>query len=173
MSLQGVLAYSLRALRFGLLVAAAWIPLRWVRLYARTQRTNLRREGWLLVFVFYLAALKEIIALRGGALGGHPPVQWILLKTTLSQWRVGAWTFLYHTGGNLLWFLPLGWLARKLWPGLRPVHVLLLGAGCSLGLEAAQWLLGTGVPDVDDVLLNAMGAWIGGVLRRKAVHAQN
>ena len=46
-------------------------------------------------------------------------------------------------------------------------RVLLAGAGLSLGIEIAQYLLGTGYADVDDVLLNALGALAGcGLLRR-------
>ena len=43
---------------------------------------------------------------------------------------------------------------------------LLAGAGTSVCIELMQYLLMTGVTDVDDVLLNALGALLGWSLAR-------
>lgn len=40
-------------------------------------------------------------------------VQWIPLKTTLQELRLGAWPLIYHVAVNLAWFAPLGFFARK------------------------------------------------------------
>ena len=44
--------------------------------------------------------------------------------------------------------------------------MLLSGAGLSICIELMQYLLMTGVTDVDDVLLNALGALLGWGLAR-------
>ena len=57
--------------------------------------------------------------------------------------------------------MPLGLLVPRLWPQRRLGTVTALGLGLSLLVEACQYLLGTGVPDVDDLLLNTLGAMLG------------
>ena len=75
----------------------------------------------------------------------------------------------YDLTGNLLniaLFLPLGFFLPLLWPEWnRPIPVLLFGAAFSLLIEASQ-LLNLRNTDVDDILLNTLGAVIGLLLYR-------
>lgn len=155
MNLMGIALYTLRASAFGLFACLAYILWR---------RASGRNAPWRRALgIFYLAALIQITALRGGiqwaALFGslRGPVQWTPFKTTLHQLALGAWPFIYHLAGNLLWFVPLGLLARKRawW------RAFLIGAALSAAIEAMQWVFMTGVPDVDDVILNTLGALLG------------
>lgn len=67
---------------------------------------------------------------------------------------------------NVVLFLPLGFLLPLLWPEWnRPIPVLLYGAAFSLLIEASQ-LLNIRNTDVDDVLLNTLGAVLGLLLYR-------
>lgn len=67
---------------------------------------------------------------------------------------------------NVVLFLPLGFLLPLLWPEWnRPIPVLLFGAAFSLLIEASQ-LLNIRNTDVDDILLNTLGAVIGLLLYR-------
>lgn len=49
--------------------------------------------------------------------------------------------------------------------------VLVCGLLLSLGIECLQWIFGSGVSDIDDIIFNGMGAllgyWIGVVCRKK------
>jgi VanZ family protein len=65
--------------------------------------------------------------------------------------------------GNIVMFLPLGFLAPLRWSALRSfVRVIVVGAAFSLMIEASQFVLDVGrASSVDDVLLNATGAGIG------------
>ena len=69
--------------------------------------------------------------------------------------------------GNLVAFVPIGILAAVLFKDLRSGwKMLLLGAAFSLVVETLQVLLAVRVFDVDDILLNALGTWLGyGVFR--------
>lgn len=81
--------------------------------------------------------------------------------------------------GNIVLFLPLGFLCylairRGLW------FVTGLGCGWSVLIEATQWLVGRRWVDIDDVLLNTAGTFVGAVAaavalrtfrRRSAAHA--
>ncbi|MDO5324278.1 MAG: VanZ family protein [Clostridia bacterium] len=160
MSLSGILIYCLRAATFAVVTCA---------LYALVclLRGRKLRPGRL-VALAYLAALIQITVLRGG-------VDWaqlmtttrdaprlVPLQTTMEELRAGAWPLIYHAVGNMIWFVPLGALLRK-----RSVLVALLaGAGASVCIELMQYLLMTGVTDVDDVIFNALGALLGWTLAR-------
>jgi len=143
------------ALFAGALLLAACLLLR---------RTVRRETAWM---TMYLAAVTEIIALRFGEPSVGRTLQLLpLAHTTLGALRQGAWPFVYHAAGNILWFVPLGLLLPALRPRLRFGQAVLAGAALSVLLEILQWLLASGVTDVDDVLLNALGAACGYGLRR-------
>jgi len=161
---RGILRYTTGALLFALGVCGLWLMLR-----RMSRRPWTRRDALALAAVGYLAALMQITGLRLGL----RPVRWlgsglhpVPLRTTLSQWRLGPGAFAYHVLGNLAWFVPLGLLLPRLRPRCRWHQALLAGAALSAFAEALQYLLGTGISDVDDVLLNALGALLGWELHR-------
>ncbi|MBQ9951103.1 MAG: VanZ family protein [Clostridia bacterium] len=161
MGLSGILMYVMRAARFALAVGAVYALGRWLWLRAKGEKPGWVRELVRLLFVVYAAALVQIIALRGGA-GDARAVQPVPLRTTLGELRAGLWPFIYHLVGNAVWFVPLGMFLHK----KGAVRALLFGAGVSAALECLQWILGTGVTDVDDVIINALGALAGCLLMR-------
>ena len=155
-----ILRYSLHAAAFGAIACALFLAGR--LLLAR--RPLEKRDGLWLITVGYLAMVLEIIGLRVGLrtvrfMGGVPRLH--LLEYTLSQLKRGAGPFIYHVGGNLLWFVPVGALLPRLFPGTRWYHALPAGLCLTLLVEGLQWVLGTGEPDVDDVMLNTLGALLG------------
>ena len=150
--------------------AALWALLR--RAILRGER-KARREALYALTVFYLAALVEIIALRFGRPAARVAPQLVPLRTTLEQWRAGAWPFVYHVVGNLTWFMPLGLLlphaAAKRAVAAGPASrggAFLAGGGVSVAVwhgRAVTWTT---------VLLNALGALLGYGLCRLVRRAQ-
>jgi hypothetical protein len=71
-------------------------------------------------------------------------------------------------GGNLLIFATLGFFAPIRFAALASLpRILALGAGCSILVEAAQYVLQLDrVSSVDDVLVNAAGAVLAGLASR-------
>ncbi|MCL7424856.1 VanZ family protein [Streptomyces sp. YS415] len=71
--------------------------------------------------------------------------------------------------GNLLVFAALGFFAPMRFAALASVpRILALGAGCSVLVESAQYLLRLDrVSSVDDVLVNAAGAALAGLVSRR------
>ena len=64
--------------------------------------------------------------------------------------------------GNLFGFIPFGFLVPVLLPWFRHgFKILLAGFLLSLGYEATQLSLGLGIFDVDDLILNTAGSFIG------------
>jgi hypothetical protein len=72
-------------------------------------------------------------------------------------------------GGNLLIFAALGFFAPMRFAALASVpRMLALGAGCSILVEVAQYVLQLDrVSSVDDVLLNAAGAGLAALASRR------
>ncbi|MGI5839539.1 MAG: VanZ family protein [bacterium] len=63
--------------------------------------------------------------------------------------------------GNVAVFVPFGFVAPLLLPSLTGKRLAAAAAAGSLGLELAQFVTGAGSFDVDDILLNTLGAGIG------------
>ena len=163
MNFADIFSRTANALLFAACIGTAWMLLRLARLgLGMDVRAELKR----LAMVVYIAALAEIVALRLGLPRGTQAVNLTPLESTVGALQRGFGTFIYHVVGNLIWFVPLGWLGRKLWPKLTVLQLTLIGAMVSVGLEATQWALRTGISDMDDVLLNALGAMLGAALAR-------
>ncbi|MBQ8496821.1 MAG: VanZ family protein [Clostridia bacterium] len=68
----------------------------------------------------------------------------------------------YNIGGNLILFLPMGFFLPLLFPRMRKFSRIMLNIGCMIFMtEILQALLRLGIPDVDDVIFNFIGAWVG------------
>ncbi|MQY14401.1 hypothetical protein SRB5_45680 [Streptomyces sp. RB5] len=75
----------------------------------------------------------------------------------------------FQVVGNLLVFAALGFLAPVRFAALASVpRMLAVGAGCSVVVEVAQYVLVLDrVSSVDDVLLNAAGAGLAAAVSRR------
>jgi glycopeptide antibiotics resistance protein len=102
-----------------------------------------------------------MIMLPGGRDGeGSVRVSLVPLRDLCSILAEGPVTAMGQIGGNLLVFAALGFFVPLRFAGMASIpRVLVLGAGCSLLVETAQYVLRLDrVSSVDDVLLNAAGA---------------
>ena len=64
--------------------------------------------------------------------------------------------------GNLLGFTPLGLLLPTLFKTCKKASIFILTAFCiSLFFESLQLITGLGIFDIDDLILNTIGAWAG------------
>ena len=129
--------------------------------------TSAKRLGLLTLLLGYLAVLLRITVLRPG-FGTHPlwSGSWNFRVFTdyLPLLSRGAWgRFVYLFFGNLAWFVPLGLLLRRGW-GRSVPGCILAGFLLSLGIETGQFLFGTGVSELDDLLLNTAGTALGAAL---------
>lgn len=162
MRISGIIRYTSAAGLFALAVCIPWLVYRFFRLQGR--KICLRREGLYLLTIAYLSALIQITALRIGLvtprwLGGS--ICLIPLQTTLQEASSGLWPLIYHIIGNMIWFVPLGIILpcySDKWKGLR---ILFCSGALSLMIECIQYVLGTGISDIDDIILNALGGLLG------------
>ncbi|HEY9368829.1 VanZ family protein [Streptomyces sp.] len=99
----------------------------------------------------------------GGGAGIVPPrVSLVPLRDLVMMGSLGI-------VGNLLVFASLGFFAPMRFAALASVpRILALGAGCSVLVETAQYVLRLDrVSSVDDVLVNATGAVLAGLASRR------
>lgn len=68
--------------------------------------------------------------------------------------------------GNILMFIPFGFLGWII-PGLKNLKPLIFGfISCIVIVEALQYFTRMGIFEVDDIILNTFGVYIGWLLRR-------
>ena len=123
------------------------------------------KKIWLLriLTALWLAVLLRITVFRDhcfshGLFSGR--IEWDAFAYYAELARRGSWRyFCYLFVGNLLWFAPAGVLVRlrggKLWQAAPA------GLGLSLLVETLQFVLGSGVSELDDLILNTAGALLG------------
>ena len=113
--------------------------------------------------VIWLTVLLRITVFRNGCFSHgffSGRVEWGAFAYYLELVRLENWRyFSYLFFGNMIWFVPLGILIRirngRLW------HAVLAGFLLSLSIETAQYVLGSGVSELDDLILNTFGAFLG------------
>ena len=123
------------------------------------------KQSWFLriLTLLWLAVLLRITVLREGCFSHglfSGRVEWDAFAYYCKLARVGNWRyFTYLFGGNLAWFAPAGVLVRL--RGGRLWQAALAGLALSLLVETGQFVLGSGVSELDDLILNTLGAVLG------------
>lgn len=165
--------YSLDKTLFYLLIA---IVLRWLFLRLRHERPRLRKEVRWLAFTAYLLMLLMLTVFRNH----YFPWQWQLhldrplsdinfvpLVNTLKLRFGSAVDLWYQSLGNVVWFLPFGFgLPAQSSRRLGLFGVIWRSVAFSVVIEGLQFVLMTGVADIDDVIFNTLGGIVGYLLYR-------
>lgn len=113
---------------------------------------------WKLVLALYLAAVYNV--------AGAPELPYIFPRLNINLlpfWDItsGVKAYLINSGLNILLFIPLGFILPLLWKEFRSRRAMCLtGFLLSLGIELAQ-LLNYRISDVDDLIMNTLGAFLG------------
>ncbi|MFD0896668.1 VanZ family protein [Loigolactobacillus binensis] len=173
--------YSLdKTLLYFLIFLALRLFYLWRRQRLVWQLAFWRRELYLWLVVIYLSLLFSLTALRGiywpNQFWAHLQLSHEAINTTpfVETWKLVRGTskfdFLYNLFGNILWFIPLGFSYgvrlrdNRRWLPVQFLQVYLLGVGVSLSIETLQYLLSTGIADIDDVTFNVLGGLVGFLL---------
>ncbi|MVT11726.1 VanZ family protein [Chitinophaga tropicalis] len=131
---------------------------------------RLEKRKVIFALVVYLLALIYVVFLEPSRTGGehYSAPRWIPLKGTYEMMiEAGSsryyWSlFLLNLFGNILLFMPLGFLGGALsgFPANK-FRIVVIAFLLSLSIELLQLTLKIGVYDSDDVLLNVLGAYLG------------
>ncbi|MDI9469887.1 MAG: VanZ family protein [Bacillota bacterium] len=147
-------------------LALIWL-LRLRRHRAQLQRTQIVAAGLLLLHIELVLQL-TLVPLRIN-LGGMPRIANLvpLVESLLMLRQAPLPISLYNLIGNFALLLPLGIFLPQLDRKWRSgVAVFACGGMLSLGIETLQWLTGCRIFDIDDILLNSLGALAGWLLWR-------
>lgn len=149
-----------------------FVVLRVVWLLLAKRRPSPLQEAKLWLFVFYLLLLLMLTVFRQTYFPWQLVWHWdrstnqinfrFLHETVKLVHGASLLDFFYNSAGNIAWFLPFGWLLPQL--ASRWQHwwmTVLLGLFLSIVIEGLQFLLMTGVSDIDDVFFNVCGCLLG------------
>ncbi|MFL5480922.1 MAG: VanZ family protein [Gemmatimonadaceae bacterium] len=158
------------------IVVPCWLLFRLYRLRTSRQPLALRRELVLLTFVLYLSGLASatLAPNRPSRLHAddtmgmelHPNLAALTCPPAISRTDPNARFFcLYNARGNVLLFVPLGILIPLAWRRIGFLKGILIAIAVSISVETVQYFSRAWgsyrLADVNDVILNAVGAVIG------------
>ena len=66
--------------------------------------------------------------------------------------------------GNILLFIPIGLILSAIFKRLTIIRIVLISLLITVAVELSQNLLGRGYADIDDIMMNVLGAFIGAVI---------
>ena len=129
------------------------------------RRVALERASWVMLIGAVLVVLSATLvgsSIPGGRVNLIPGVSILALNQDDKRNAVE------NVLGNILLFLPLGFFGVLV---VRRGTRGSAGAACALSacIETTQWVLGDRWADIDDVLLNTFGAFVGAVAALAAV----
>jgi glycopeptide antibiotics resistance protein len=160
-SVEAFVAYATCALT--LLVLLCSSPPRGQR------RVALQRATWVMLIGAVLVVLSATLvgsSIPGGRVNLIPGASILALNQDDKR------NAIENVLGNILLFLPLGFFGVLV---VRRGLVEVTGAACALSvcIETTQWVLGDRWTDIDDVLLNTVGAFVGAVAALAAVRVRS
>lgn len=131
--------------------------------------TKRQKMGWVL-FLLYLALLSYLMFFSEDFGRTNPnrgyaynlaPFKEIMRFITYYE-TLGMRAVVVNLAGNVIAFMPFGFFMPVVSRRSRgPVRIIFLGFGFSLMLETIQLVFKVGSFDVDDLILNTLGAAIG------------
>ena len=83
--------------------------------------------------------------------------------TEILRYKVGSYGFYWNVIGNIVMFIPFGYFVSSYVKASKVSHILVISVITSATVEFVQHFIGRSF-DVDDILLNVLGAIIGFLL---------
>lgn len=160
-----------------------FIGLRLLYLGLKKRRIQFKYELKLFIFVFYLCLLLSLTVLRHIyypwqiQLHFQRPLSQINLTPFVETFKLrqapAQLDYWYNFYGNIAWFIPFGLLHQSLTQRKGAwLFTMIEGALLSLCIESAQFILGTGMADIDDFMFNTFGTVIGVLLYQVLQYAK-
>ncbi|MGG0811289.1 VanZ family protein [Paenibacillus alvei] len=127
------------------------------------KKLSIKHFLWVYVFLFYLALVYMVTGVGNiWVIGKYETLIRISEINLLPFASEGITTYIL----NIILFMPLGFLLPTIWPQFRTIkNVAYTGLFFSLAIELSQ-LLNHRITDIDDLLMNTLGAIIGYLIYR-------
>lgn len=138
------------------LFAVIVIVLKLTRVFINNDKFIFYKEFYNLLFVIYILLLYHLLLSTENASSG---MNFIPFKE-MTRYSIGSRAFFYNVIGNIVLFIPFGYFVSDYLKAKRVPHIILVSLIISLTAELIQFKIGRAF-DVDDILLNMLGAIIG------------
>ena len=127
---------------------------------------------WLMnvVFLVYLLMLLRMTVFRNGFVDSdvfsNGSLNLVPFSDLIRIANNDMGVFIYLALGNIVVFMPFGFFVAWYEKNVGLTVVTLWGFFLSLGIELSQYVFGTGVTEIDDIILNTLGCLLGGIIER-------
>ena len=141
------------------------------------RRRSLKSEASVWIFAFYMILVLMLTTFRDTyfpwqlVFNFNRPLSDVNLVFMKETWKLvyapSRLDFFYNSFGNILCLVPFGILFPIVFSKKQSfVKTVLIGMLFSISIETLQFLLGTGVSDIDDIFFNTCGAILGYLIYR-------
>ena len=141
------------------------------------RRRSLKSEASVWIFAFYMILVLMLTTFRDTyfpwqlVFNFNRPLSDVNLVFMKETWKLvyapSRLDFFYNSFGNILCLVPFGILFPIVFSKKQSfVKTVLIGMLFSISIETLQFLLETGVSDIDDVFFNTFGAILGYLIYR-------
>jgi len=121
----------------------------------------MKKFTWVL-FIIYILVVLKLTLFRTNFQYDEPQINLTLFVDLINTYKnAELWTFLRLFLGNIGWFVPFGFLLPVLLKKERFWKVAAFGFCFSFTIETLQYIFRKGVAELDDLILNTLGAVIG------------
>ena len=130
---------------------------------SKNKTEKIFRAVFLLIAIFYAAILVRLVFIRDGIRLEEETSHFLPLGA-LREYKAGFKTLksvVLNYVGNIAIFFPFGIFLPVIFKKLNFLKVILTGCLISLFIEVVQYLLSAGYTDIDDIIMNTLGAAIG------------
>lgn len=113
-----------------------------------------------IIFVIYIFVVLKLTIFRETTLSERE-VNLTLFQDLINVYKTRTtWQFIRLFVGNIVWFVPWGFLIPMIYKNNK-FFVFLSGFAFSLAIEILQFALKKGLFEIDDLILNTIGAILG------------
>lgn len=164
-----IFGYISYMLPFMMIALFTYVIIRLIIIRWRNKRINIKREVPFLLFIPYVSGLLSITAfpkiiINDGirVIVGPGSVNLVPFRTILSYFNESPIIFAILFVGNIVMFMPIGFFIPLIWKK-RALISTLVGFSFSLFIEISQLFVVRNT-DIDDLVLNTLGVYIGYLL---------
>lgn len=170
MNLINILYYSKRALKFSLFIVIIYSIIYLLKTKKTKSSFFIKDFIIKIIYVGYVSALVQITIIRdwnnffniSNLNYSINMIQYIPFYTIVESYHLGRWQLIYHVLGNMLWFLPFGFISPVIIKNITNIKkIIILSFIFSFSIELLQFLLNSGISDIDDIILNILGSILG------------
>ena len=142
-----------------LICSVVLIVLRIAYLIKNREKIVFYKEIFAFMFILYIMCLFYVVTFQDIDSQGISGYNIIPFKE-MFRYSIGSRLFFKNVVGNLLMFIPFGFFTAYIIRDSKLIWTLLITLLISLTIEVTQYYIGR-VFDIDDIILNVIGGWIG------------